>query len=34
MPRRSNLLTYIALGWLAVLVLAANAGVPAPMVSG
>jgi hypothetical protein len=30
MPRRSNPLTYIALAWLAVLVLAANAGVATP----
>src|SRR3954469_14274796 len=30
MPRRSNLLTYVALGWLALLVLAVNAGVPVP----
>jgi hypothetical protein len=30
MPRRSNLLTYVALGWLVALVLAANAGIPVP----
>lgn len=30
MPRRSNPLTYLALGWLVALVLAAHAGVPAP----
>jgi hypothetical protein len=30
MPRRSNPLTYLALGWLVALVLAANAGIPAP----
>ena len=30
MPRRSNPLTYLALGWLGLLVLAANAGVSVP----
>ena len=30
MPRRSNLLTYVALGWLVALVLAANAGASVP----
>jgi uncharacterized membrane protein AbrB (regulator of aidB expression) len=30
MPRRSNPLTYLALGWLVALVLAAHAGIPAP----
>jgi hypothetical protein len=30
MPRCSNLLTYVALGWLALLVLAANAGASVP----